>query len=205
MLGTPTRDRRAERREATRQEILAAAWNVAHEGGLSALTLRDVAARVGMQAPSLYSHFPSKNAIYDAMFAQAWAECEATLDVFDRRRSRSPRAALKSAAMTFFDFAVADPARTQLMTQRTIPGFEPTPESYAPSVRVLDRTRQFLRDLGCDDPQALDIYTALISGLVDQQMANDPGGDRWRRLLDRVIDMFADEIGLPGTRRRRRQ
>jgi AcrR family transcriptional regulator len=38
--------------------------------GLAALTLRDVAAKVGMRPPSLYSYFPSKNAIYDAMFLQ---------------------------------------------------------------------------------------------------------------------------------------
>ena len=74
MLDTPNRDRKAERREATRQEILSAAWAVAREQGLAQLTLREVAERVGMRAPSLYSHFPSKNAIYDAMFADAWTQ-----------------------------------------------------------------------------------------------------------------------------------
>jgi AcrR family transcriptional regulator len=68
----PNRDRKAERREATRQEILAAAWDAARETSLAGLTLRDIAARVGMQQPSLYSHFASKNAIYDGMFEQAW-------------------------------------------------------------------------------------------------------------------------------------
>src|SRR5215472_3019213 len=64
------RDRRAERREATRAEILAAAWELVRAEGLAALSLRDLARRVGMQAPSLYSYFDSKHAIYDAMFAQ---------------------------------------------------------------------------------------------------------------------------------------
>src|ERR1700721_3182440 len=71
MVGVPKRDRQAERREATRQEILAAAWEIAHESGLISVTLREIAARIGMQPPSLYSHFASKNAIYDAMFGQA--------------------------------------------------------------------------------------------------------------------------------------
>jgi len=35
---------------------------------IAGLTLRDIATRVGMQQPSLYSHFASKQAIYDAMF-----------------------------------------------------------------------------------------------------------------------------------------
>jgi AcrR family transcriptional regulator len=47
------------------------AWQLARERGLSQLTLRDIAHQVGMRAPSLYSHFESKNAIYDAMFAAA--------------------------------------------------------------------------------------------------------------------------------------
>jgi AcrR family transcriptional regulator len=70
MLGEPSRDRRAERREATKAEILDAAWAIAREEGLAALSLRDVARRVGMQAPSLYGYFDSKMAIYDAMYAQ---------------------------------------------------------------------------------------------------------------------------------------
>ena len=95
MLGTPKRDRVAERRAATRREILDAAWALARESGLTQITLRDVADRVGMQAPSLYGHFASKMAIYDAMFGEAWSEYEATLDDLDgavaeqgRRRAR---------------------------------------------------------------------------------------------------------------------
>ena len=62
MLGNPPRDRRAERREATKAEILDAAWVQVRADGLAALSLRDLARTVGMQAPSLYSYFDSKNA-----------------------------------------------------------------------------------------------------------------------------------------------
>src|SRR5215469_14809148 len=78
MSALPNRDRRAERREATRREIVDAAWQIARRDGLSAVTLREVAGRIGMRSPSLYSHFDSKNAIYDAMFAEAWGELRAT-------------------------------------------------------------------------------------------------------------------------------
>jgi AcrR family transcriptional regulator len=103
MLGTPTRDRQTERREATRLEILDAAWALARENGLSQITLRDVANQVGMRAPSLYSHFESKNAIYDAMFAQAWSEAALEMRDLARRLPSSPRSALKKLARTFFD------------------------------------------------------------------------------------------------------
>ena len=70
MLGEPMRNRRAERRDATRAEILDAAWAQVRADGLAALSLRDLARSVGMQAPSLYGYFESKHAIYDAMYAQ---------------------------------------------------------------------------------------------------------------------------------------
>ena len=98
---------------------------------------------------------------------------------------------------SFFEFAVADLARHQLMNQRTIPGFEPSPESYAPAVAVLDRFRSQLAGLGVTREEDVDLCTAMIGGLVDAQLANDPGGDRWGRLVDRAVDMLADNLGLP--------
>jgi AcrR family transcriptional regulator len=197
MVVVPNRDRRAERREATRREILDAAWLIARQEGLPAVTLRAVAARVGMRAPSLYSHFASKNAIYDAMFRQAWTEFDAAAAACYPGLPASPRAALAGAAKLFFDFSVSDLARYQLMNQRTIPGFEPSPESFAPAERALDRLRSLLAGLGLRDPAALDLYTAVIGGLIDQQLANDPGGTRWQRLLGRAVGMYATEMGLP--------
>ena len=51
-------------------EIVAAAREQVREHGLAGLSLRDLGARVGMRAQSLYSYFASKHEIYDAMFAQ---------------------------------------------------------------------------------------------------------------------------------------
>jgi hypothetical protein len=83
------------------------------------------------------------------------------------------------------------------MNQRTIPGFEPSPESYAPSVRVLELGQQILRSLGLTDQSDFDIFGAIINGMINQQLANDPGGTRWLALLDRAIDIWADGVGLP--------
>jgi AcrR family transcriptional regulator len=202
MTALPNRDRRAERREATRREILDAAWEIARQDGLAALTLRAVAERIGMRSPSLYSHFDSKNAIYDAMFAEAWVELREAFD-FPLPRNAAPRRRLLRDAETFFDFATADLARYQLMNQRTIPDFEPSEQAYAESMAAYERMRTFLRDVGVDDPGDLDLWTALLAGFVDQQLANDPDGNRWRRQLSRLIDMYSDEVDVPGPRLRR--
>jgi len=197
VLVIPKRDRVAERREATRGEILEAAWQLAQEHGLVEFTLRDLAERVGMRAPSLYTHFASKNAIYDAMFGQAWSDYEQIALTELAELPQSPRAAIRRVARVFFDFAVANPPRHQLMNQRTIPGFEPSASSYAPAVRVFELGEQVFRNLGLTDPADFDIATAIIGGLINQQLANDPGGTRWSVLLDRTIDVWADGLGLP--------
>jgi len=193
----PNRDRRSERHEAIRREILDAAWDAAHETSIAGLTLRDIAARVGMQQPSLYSHFASKQAIYDAMFRQAWqAYLDAVLSSIDGLPA-GPRARLIAIAEHYFDFAVADLPRHQLMDVNVVPNFQPSAEAYAPAVEVYGVMLGQLRDLGITADEDADIYTALLGGLVNQQLANDPGGQRWRRLIPRVMNMYADDVGLP--------
>jgi len=202
MLGTPKRDRRAERREATRAEILAAAWDLVRDEGLAALALRDLAGRVGMQAPSLYSYFDSKHAIYDAMFAQGAEEflereraVEATGDALRD---------LKAGARVFVGFCTEDPVRYQLMFQRFIPGFEPSPESYAIAVEGLQIVRTRLATAGLTDPSDLDLFTAVTAGLTNQQISNDPGGDRWVRLVDEAIEMYFDHVSHRTKKRARK-
>jgi AcrR family transcriptional regulator len=202
MVVPPTRDRRAERREATRAEILDAAWDQAREQGLAGLSLRDVAAKIGMRPPSLYWYFASKHAIYDAMFA------EGNRLLLDRIAATAvpdePRALLRVMATTFVEFSAEDPARSQLMFERTIPDFEPSPESYALAVQVVEQAKASLVAAGVREPAHFDLWTALVSGLAAQQSANDPGGDRYLALIDDAVDMFADHVLKPRRTRSRK-
>ncbi|MEP7048618.1 MAG: TetR/AcrR family transcriptional regulator [Ilumatobacteraceae bacterium] len=188
MLETPVRDRKAERRKATRDEILDAAWELVRANGLAALSLRDLAQVVGMKAPSLYSYFESKYAIYDAMFAQgaeAYLDTDATVPV-----TGDHLADLQVGVRYFIEFCTSDPARYQLMFQRTIPGFEPSAETFALAVEGLERLRTRLARADLTDQRSLDLLTAIGSGIAAQQIANDPGGDRWTRLVDEATEMY---------------
>ena len=93
--------------------------------------------------------------------------------------------------------------------QRTIPDFEPSPEGYAPAQELNGRVRSLIEELGIIDPDAMDLWTALMSGLTNQQLANDPGGTRWIGLFDRTVDMFFNDVALhrrsPETPRRPRE
>jgi AcrR family transcriptional regulator len=183
------KDRRAVRRAATRDEILRAAWSLVRAEGLAALSMRDLAAAVGMRAPSLYQYFESKLAIYDAMFGQAMVEALAVVE--DGIGGRQGREALRESGRALLLFTTGDPVRNQLLFQRTIPGFEPSPDSYAPAVAMSARVESLIAELGTTDvARSMDLWTALISGLSNQQLANEPGGDRWIRLFDRAADMY---------------
>ncbi|RYZ34372.1 MAG: TetR family transcriptional regulator [Myxococcaceae bacterium] len=50
-----------------REQVVAAAWALMDEGGLEGLTMRVLAKALSIQAPSLYWHFPGKQALLDAM------------------------------------------------------------------------------------------------------------------------------------------
>jgi AcrR family transcriptional regulator len=202
VLDLPMRDRKAERRAATRAEIVQAAWQVAEEQGIQGLTLREVALYVGMKPPSLYSHFESKNAIYDAMFEQAWADYAAAFDELALQLPVDPRSALLAMAQLYFDFAAESVPRHLLMSQRVIPGFEPSEHAYRPAVAVLERFSSILQRIGIDDSSHVDLATAVIGGLVGQQLANDPEGSRWRELLPQAIAIYADAV-LPADHDRR--
>ena len=172
-----------------------AAWEVAREKGVAALSLSDVAARVGMRVPSLYSYFASKNDIYDAMFAQGNDEFLEYIRGRLSERSISPRDRVRRCLRIYFDFCTQDPTRYQLLFQRTIPGFTPSAASFARATEALRIFREDLGSAGVTRGQAeQDLLTALGSGLVDQQIANDPGGNRWARLVDEVADMAFDHL-----------
>src|SRR5690242_17853016 len=109
MLGTVGTDFRARKRGRARQEIVDAAWALARRDGVAALSLRDLAEEVGMRAPSLYTYFPSKNDLYDAMFAdgmRAFADQIQSSPV-----GRTPLETLKHRARTFLRASLEDPVR----------------------------------------------------------------------------------------------
>jgi AcrR family transcriptional regulator len=181
-------DWREARRQSARDAIVEAAWALVHDEGLAALSLRELAKRAGITTPTVYAYFESKNAIYDAMFGQAASEfADRMTQPFD---CEEPRVVLAEGVRRFCEFCTSDVARYQLLFQRTIPGFEPTAESFAPAVHALDAVHKRLALNGVTDARHVDMWTALTTGLVDQQISNDPSGDRWTRLIDDVVTMF---------------
>ncbi len=188
-------DRRTARRIQTKAEILEAAWDLVRENGLAGLAMRDLGERVGMKAQSIYSYFESKNDIYDRIFRDAYLEFNSTMEVEDEdgERVSGVDSALR-LSHRFFEFCTSDPVRYQLLFQRTIPDFVPSEESYAVAVDALEALANHLADIGVTGDESVDLWTAVLTGLTDQQISNDPGGDRWERIVDRAVLMLLREV-----------
>lgn len=187
-VGTP----REERRQQRLDELLRVAWDLARQDGLAAVSLREIARRVGLRQPSLYAYFDSKAGLYDLMFAQAGQQLCA--DIMGLPRPEDPRAALEAVTEAIVRWNAAEPARHQLLFQRVVPGFEPSPASYAHAVRFLDWTTELLAAVGLTSPSDVDLYTALVAGLGAQQIANDPGGDRWAARSPEAVRMLLEHL-----------
>jgi AcrR family transcriptional regulator len=186
MIGTV-----AERREAKVASIVATAWELARTEGIGGVTLHALAREIGIRQPSLYAYFDSKNALFDAMFADGNRQLLERLESL--KMPRDPRAAVKAFMRAFVKFVLEDAARYLLLFQRPIPAFEPSPESYVHAQKVLDRAVELLRGAGIEDQGDVDCFVAMIAGLVNAQMSNDPGGNRWVRHLNRLIDLYLDD------------
>lgn len=109
------RNRRGEGAQL-RDEIVAAAAGLLDETGEeSAVTLRSVARRVGIAAPSIYRHFPDQPAIMLAVVQQAFAEMETHLRAALDAAGDDPRQRLFAGCDAYLRFAQDHPGQYRIM------------------------------------------------------------------------------------------
>jgi len=181
-----------QRREAKVAAIVESAWKLAREHGIAGVSLHALAREVGMRQPSLYAYFDSKLALYDAMFADGNRQLLERLDLVSL--PRGPRAALKKFMAEFVVFALEDPARYELLFERHVPGFTPSPTSYILAEDVLGRVYKLINDTGVTKQGDIDCIVAIVAGLMEAQLSNEPGGNRWIRHLNRLVDLYVDDV-----------
>ena len=148
-----------------------------------------------MQAPSLYTYFDSKDALFDAMFVEGYLQLgEAVSEWTVAVAGKEPTEALSTVMGLWIRFCQDSLARYQIMFTRAIPGWQPSADAYAVSMRNYEGMAEALAAFGITNPADLDLYTAVASGLAAQQIANDPTGDRWIRLAPTAARMLLDDV-----------
>ncbi|MFI1657253.1 TetR/AcrR family transcriptional regulator [Streptomyces sp. NPDC020472] len=124
-IGHPT-ERRRGRRRLSRERVLAAALDVVDHEGLSALSMRRVAAELDVEAMALYRYAPSKDALLDGLVEQLYTELAEDL----AREEPAPlgpaaelpewRAELLRGACALYRIALAHPHVVPLLATRLL-------------------------------------------------------------------------------------
>jgi AcrR family transcriptional regulator len=112
---TASTDDRAELSPRAR-EIADAARELLEAEGPEGLSMRRVAERIGIRAPSIYKHLPDKQALEAAVISAAFAELAGAFEAAVRGAG-DPLAAL---ARTYRDYALRHPHLYRLMTDRPL-------------------------------------------------------------------------------------
>jgi AcrR family transcriptional regulator len=205
-------DRRLLRRQQTIEEALDAAVAIMEEAGVGGLSMSEIARRLGMRQPSLYKYFPSLHAVYDALFARGLQRSGAAIQAAVQaalQQGPSGVVTIRAAGRALVRWAVENPALAQLLYWRPVPGFAPTAVTFAPSVRLMEQLRAAfaaavqageLHPSAASD-EAPRLFTIVLSGLISQQMANEPGAGydsgMFTSLTDAALEMFFARYALP--------
>jgi AcrR family transcriptional regulator len=180
----------------------AAAGLVAESGDASALSLRAIAARVGVAATSVYLHFPDVTAVKIALAQQWFAEFA---DVRDAAAAdiADPAAALVVRCQTYARYALAHPGPYRLMFGPGLPPLAaPDADPDTPSLRAFEALVAAIRRVQtCDaaaaggDPRRLAVllWTAM-HGQVTLRM--DRPHFPWPDLDDMIAELVARLVHL---------
>lgn len=153
--------------------VLDGAVTLLDEAGLDAFSTRKLATRLGVRVGALYWHYPSRQALLDAVAEQIIGEANAapTPDADWEHRAAAMIHALRNAML-----AHADGAR--IIVEMDAPG--PNALSY------IERLRALLADAGMDRTtaeNAADVLTSYLNGYTMEEQAHK--ADQQRADADR--------------------
>jgi AcrR family transcriptional regulator len=194
------RNRRGEGARLREEIITAASQMIAETGDDSALTLRGIAKRIGIAAPSIYRHFTDVEDLKMAVVGRTFAEFAQARDAATPA-GNDPAAALLARCRAYCHFALANPGPYRYLFSHHAPTGDPARapiglpvfDALAASIR---RCQQAGAARATDDPQwlAAEVWAAL-HGLVLLRM-NAPGFP-WPGSVEQMADhAVAGLVGL---------
>ena len=179
---------------ATRDRILAAARKAFERHGLDGLSLRDVAAKVGITPMAIYRHFESKEALVDALVLDAleeWSACVAALPPAEGIEK------VEQMGAAFLDFALHEPRRFEaafLLPSRKARRY---PDDFAAGrspggnvqLKALEQAIRAGKVAGAPPIEIMLINSALSQGLITLYRAGRIAGgeDEFRALYHRAM------------------
>jgi len=188
-----------------RRALLAAAREMLEESGPEALSLRDVARRVGVSHNAPYRHFPTRQALLAAVAAEGFAALSA-------RMASLPESAPGFAAgfRAYLGFARAQPGLFRLMFDGTLEK-SADPALWAAGEQAYDGLRQAVLSVAprADRAAVVAAWAQLhglallaITGQISEELMRDDGADiladRAAAILEAGLREAAAPPGTPG-------
>lgn len=137
------------KQEDTKQKILSAALELFSICGYDAVSVGQIAKAVGIKAPSLYNHFASKRAIFDALFDETAAKYDKATDAVSVHVSESDRDvavfteisedALAEKVRSIFAYSLHDETVARFRRMMTIEQFRNPELAQLYTKRYIDR------------------------------------------------------------------
>ncbi len=181
------------KREDTKQRILDKALELFSAKGYDSVSVGEIAKAVGIKAPSLYNHFPSKQAIFDAIVENTAARYEADTDKIDIHVqdvqkdipifTQTTEDALFEKVRQVFEYSLHDEAISRFRRMMTIEQFRSPELAALYSERYAERILKYHAgifraliasgEIGSYDPDALAMMYAApvvtLIGICDRQ------------------------------------
>ncbi|MBE0608972.1 MAG: TetR/AcrR family transcriptional regulator [Dehalococcoidia bacterium] len=167
--------------EMVREAILGVARDIMRAEGVGALSLNEVARRVGMKPPSLYTYFASKHALYDELFRGGMRMYRRRLTELLESHGLTAEV-IPAAIADYMAFADENPDLYALLFERPVPGFVPSEESMVEARGLLEDGERWWQQAldagivrsGLDAAATRDLVLGLMHGLTSLKRANEP-------------------------------
>jgi AcrR family transcriptional regulator len=196
----PAPTRRAERRAATRDAIVAGTLSLVSEGGWEAASMHDVARRAGVATGSLYRHFPSKGDLLAEVFAEAAGRELAIVRDIASDESRAPLDRLAAAIEAFAHRANAAPTLAYaLLAEPVDPAVEAARLANKQGYRaVFAATLHAAVDAGDLAPLDADLAAGAIVGALQEAFFGPlASGRAGEELIAGLVTFTLNAVGAP--------
>ena len=199
------------KQEDTKRRILDKALELFSTQGYDSVSVGEIAKAVGIKAPSLYNHFPSKQAIFDAIVEATAAQYERDTDRIDIHVQDAERdipvfteitaEGLFEKVHQIFEYSLRNESISRFRRMMTIEQFRSPELAALYSQRYVDRVLHYhaglFRDLiaagkvRAEDPDTLALlYVApvlTLIGICDRQPEREA---ECREKLRQHVDLF---------------
>ncbi len=197
--GTAYAEAYAAGRQVVRRLLLDAASRLLEAEGPDALTMRRIAAEVGCSTSVLYTMFGGKSGVAEGLWREGFERLRQALEQAD---GADPLGRLAAMGRAYRENALANRAYYAVMFQRPIPGFQPSAEAYAESLRPLQLLVGAVADCvdagvfrAADPAHIAGVLWAAAHGAVSLELAGYEGASdaeaRFQDLLAAAAWFFA--------------